>query len=463
MDLHFDTLRQRDILAFLSDDFKIAKISGAKAKLQSIYKLYLRFDILFKGKFIVTDAQYFDGFFYHTMFENSQDRNDFILFLNNVKPLLGSDFFEIKCRDNTLENSFLQIVKSGMFEFATLPKNLLVNKEIQNTIHKIGKMNMANNLVEFEQKVLSDLGYEHKSFVEEFLFNIKNLSELFCNSENRSINSYITSPWETEFYVNYQKVPKYNFFFNKGKEKFFDSIQENADLARYCPDEKEKLLQTLMNSNPTRTDIYNILEPLKQYTEIKDVANALSDEFGAIYSTAAAEQHSCAEVIPNKFTYKSANEIKINNKFQKVVNEETFNLPEIFYYRLANMSWEEFGEIICDPTFYEKRKQFIMCSDLYKTKYLEDYLKCIVKKFYVINTNSTAVNNTLTFLRNLFNELMLEFVYTVNPSSFSLSVGLNNIKVSLMKDLNNRRDSKEFSGLILNTSLINNIGQKTIG
>lgn len=99
---HYDSVKQRAYRDFLLE----TEVLPWHEELRRRFTARLRLDILLGGNVIITDAQFYDGLFFHSLVKTHSAREDFFDFLREAKERLDAPLIEVRRREGRLLQMF---------------------------------------------------------------------------------------------------------------------------------------------------------------------------------------------------------------------------------------------------------------------------------------------------------------------------------------------------------------------
>lgn len=377
----YDSVKQS---AYIDYIFLNKKQMG-KIPAQAIYDDYtarLRLDILLSGHVILTDAMFFDGQYFQTIFLDEEKRKDFSNFLNMQQIGGFPPLIEIRHRGTTVDNTLLNMIykKSNPigFVFSSLSRDYYKNSISSALAITQNQQNEYSSWKEFLSDAISVLDDEPSK--QELRRKIAILEYMV------SIPEYVLRTWDRKY--DFQSVladAKNNGKFSElgSGDPLIDEVIRSIDIqcTKEYPDRSE-----LQKQISTKTDIFK-RPPI---TDDERNLELKWGQFQRIYNRALGIQHGC-------------DTFDIGELFASDENNNSLEIGEISQstlQSLAKESWSDFARKYNELNFmrnkwfedawdYENNKT----SSPYKAqKSLESYVSHILKVYQTRPTFTDFVN-----------------------------------------------------------------------
>jgi hypothetical protein len=317
---HYDSVKQSSYLNFIQKD----GIISYPIILDS-YTARLRLDMLFSGQVVITDAMFFDGIFFQTMFLHDEKRRDFVNFLRLLSIGTLPPLLEIRNREATIDETILKMIyKKGSndaFVFSSIG-NDYTKREVTECIKITQNLDKPySSWEEFLQ--IAKQNANGKVITEE----IDQKIELF--NLMKSVPQNILAKWEGKynFAESLSTAKNQNrFHLSHTGDPVIDSVIKLMEIEIQQKSPNRSKLQTEIS---TKTDIFKRLP--KTLAE-KDL-EFYWGEFLQVYNRTIGKQHFCD-------TY-DIGEIPLSNDVNAMVTE---NLSEATIKALSTESWISFCE-----------------------------------------------------------------------------------------------------------------------
>ena len=165
----YDSVKQGAYLDFITKNEKNVGKLPFQVVLDN-YTARIRLDILLGGNVILTDAMFYDGIYFHTMFMDKEKRDDFINFIQmltigNTPPLI-----EIRQRQPTVQDTLLKMIykkgaKTG-FAFSSISP-AYIKESVSIAIEKT--QNSGREFSNWEDFLLASITYADENIVKDAL------------------------------------------------------------------------------------------------------------------------------------------------------------------------------------------------------------------------------------------------------------------------------------------------------
>lgn len=382
------------------------------------YTATMRLELLLTGKLIFTDAQFFDGLYFHWLSEDSDEFESFKKLLYNYDS--SNESYEpapysisVKCRkDNKDETAIYMYSKQFWFssiEVDELAKEVyeigrdFEEKYYKEFIYPIDEEVRKNKCLPVEEK--QNTLDEYLTKIEEKLHNTASVEEWKRYAERlRKVYDIPIDIWgyyseetrkhESDYLISDVLVQNYPDE-KPCYESMTELIQKNEVLMNDDSRIKihsKRVLSELNNNFGNRSKLVNALDALDKLNEqinssnkdaadivsgnIKDFRQLMNDR----YNKALAIQHGSAFV--DLCDYQKVFTIV---KDRKIINKTVDIDKELFSY-LAEMTWSQFVSILNSNADDELKRTYSQWICAYNEglgveNALKKYLDCINKKF----------------------------------------------------------------------------------
>jgi hypothetical protein len=346
------------------------------------YTARMRLDILLGGSIILTDAMFFDGAYFQTLFLHNEKREDFTNFLRLLSIGGISPLIEIRQRrktvGETLKVMFYKQNKRDGFIFSSLSSDYLKNKAADALSHA---QNNGNEFSTWSSFMDSSIGYAEEEIVRDAL---KQKIETLRYMEE--LPSNIFRIWEGEF--NFQKVledaqEKDRFKITRSGDPVIDSVIASIEqeIKEKFPDRSK-----LQNEIALKTRIF-ARSPTRDAERRLEL---LWGQFLQVYNRTLGMQHYCDSF--------DIGEILVSGeKTGSLIFEE---LSQSTLQALAQESWTDFGKKYNNLSQY--REQWIhevwelenhkKLSNTDARKALDGLIKQILREYQIKPTFHDFVN-----------------------------------------------------------------------
>ena len=374
----YDSVKQRNVYFALKDTSESVPSQALKRE----YLWRLRFDILYRGSVVLTDAQFFDGPFFHL--------------LSDEERLQLQNFMRYRIRD---KYRLIDIRGRGENVDATLSKMLgkpfvfssLLSNEQQNAVYR-AMTNLPSRL-SWDQ-ILKDVhNVTHLPDVDQLQERMSSLKDVVKNSDT-------LAPWGPP-----------DWFIQKWEELVAplhkDIVNRMLDEGGSGQEEPENVLQdpllyflavgrknTFVRTDKSQEPIFpNRSEVDDAYRRVKieqsilpehsRIVDKISERFWQAYNSAIANQHGAGDVDigeSEKEDLLGSNNPDISSKWNK------FNFVD-------DVTWEDFWKILSRSKQWEEWLQYRFSTTEYELpeieKRQERLLDFLYKKFPADKSNAT--------------------------------------------------------------------------
>lgn len=371
----------------------------------------LRLDILLGGHVIITDAMFFDGIYFQTLFLHKELKADFINFLNLSTIGGNPPLIEIRQRKKTIKETLYKMLykkdaKDG-FLFSSISDNY-VKSTVADALVKV--QNSGHELTDWKSVLALAINYMDDSIVKDELNSkieyLQSMTELPSN---------ILKEWEGKFDFNKvleEAIQQRRFRIQRTGDDLIDSVIAEIEKEIIKPNPNRS---GLMKKIANKTEI--LLRPPK--TTAEKTLELIWGQFLQVYNRTIGLQHYCDTF--------DIGEIPLNDNDITMTNSEYLSQSTI--QALAKESWIEFGKKFNNINkFRNKWLEEIWKLDVERNrstkhakKALEKYIKMILQEYRVIPNFASAVN--------LIGGGASTDVDIMKSNSISLSVGLELIKI----------------------------------
>lgn len=377
----YDSVKQAAYLDFVIND----EAHKGKLPYQVIldhYTARLRLDILLGGSIILTDAMFFDGAYFQTLFLHNEKRKDFTNFLRLLSIGGISPLIEVRQRrktvGETLRTMFYRQNKKDGFIFSSLNSDYLKNKaaealsRAQNSGKEFASWSefMDSSIIFAEEEIVSDA--------------LKQKMEILRYMEE--LPSTIFRIWEGEF--NFQKIledaqEKDRFRITRTGDPVIDSVISSIEqeIKEKFPDRSK-----LQNEIALKTRIF-ARQPTRKEEEKLEL---LWGQFLQVYNRTLGTQHYCD-------SFDIGEILMSDKKTGSLIFEE---LSQSTLQALAQESWIEFGKKYNNLS--QNREQWIhevwelenqkKTSNTDARKALDALIKQILREYQIKPTFKDFVN-----------------------------------------------------------------------
>ena len=321
----YDSVKQA---AYLENILKNDKYVG-KLPYQVILDQYtarIRLDMFFGGHVIITDAMFFDGIYFQTLFLHKERREDFINFLQllvvgGVPPLI-----EVRRRGDTVNNTLLEMLfrkdSNSGFIFSSTGKSF-VKDGVTSALIKAQKSQQEFH--DWKYFLASSAEYAENDIIKD---EIKQKIDVLRYMEEVPYN--ILKPWDGEY--NFESVLKNakendRFIMQRTGDDVIDSVIKSIEIEtkKQFPDrsklQKEIALKTEILVRPPQTLAERALEELW-------------GQFLQVYNRTIGIQHYCD-------TFDIGELLVNDDNIDMIISE---NLSQSTLQALAGDSWTDFGK-----------------------------------------------------------------------------------------------------------------------
>lgn len=407
----YDSVKQA---AYLDNILKSEKYVG-KLPYQVIldeYTARIRLDILLGGHVIITDAMFYDGIYFQTLFLHKEKREDFINFLKLLMIGGMPPLIEVRQRGDTSKNTLLKMMfkkgaKSG-FIFSSLAQNY-VKEAVATTIAKIQQTDELE-FHDWTSFLTSAVDYAESEVVKD---EIKQKIEILKYMEE--VPSNILKPWDREY--NFGKVlddaiKQDRFRMQRTGDALIDDViaSMEKELLKPFPDRSK-----LQNEVAAKTEI--LVRPPKTLPE--KVLERLWGQFLQVYNRTIGIQHHCDTF--------DIGEIQIRDEKVDLVMSDS--LSQATLQALARESWTDFGKRFNNISTFRNKWLYEVWELEEKRKHsfkdaqvsLDDLVKQILQE-YKIKPSFQDVVELVGGGASLDVDLM-------NPNGISLGVSTKLLKI----------------------------------
>jgi len=327
---HYDSMKQASVRDYIyqkiSPNSDIRPQQEMQKFLDSAYTARMRLDILLAGDIVITDAQYYDGTFFHIL-----ANSDFLEACSTLKP--EKKVFEIRTRAGGL----LSMVNKR-FTFSALSSDT-VRKEVNQTVDGVLEKNKerSRDFQSAEHAFRTYISALDKSIKSEFQGMAENILSL-----EKDTPTWMFGSWDPKRDIRecrkqaLQDLPfKYPFGEN-----------EEAD-------EVLKMIQQELSKDWNRTQIWESVNKFRNSRSVlqdstkDDPVEQVWAWFMKLYNRAAAYQHECNCLDVGEDIVYSYTDTKADDEYRRRIEKElsgdileglTMSVGEV----VAKETWKEF-------------------------------------------------------------------------------------------------------------------------
>jgi len=394
------------------------------------YSVIMRLEILFGGTIVITDAQYFDGLFFHGLTLDKDNFNQFRQFVTHINEKQMSPLIEVRVRENLLQNLFCK-----KFDFSSI-----LNQELHDAVYhacgvvqKLPNVNEINSIecvFENIEKVM-----ERKDFNKEHLV-VSEYNDFKCHIiDLYNSSKELFKTWKKE---NIRSLPNVFSLHKATLHDMLDNIFKINDKYNKNTDTRDKLYYEIQQDYPNRSkvkkyciefsDLYHM-----NWSELSQ-PNLFRDfyiRFDKVYNMGIAEQHECKRIDISssqlgeiKIKYNRNNETKLINNMQKHLIDS-----------IGGCSWGDFMEIYLSNNFAESRENWLKAlTDLSRNHSKNDLLyanRSFERLCMRIQFEFEKRNKHLLWMDTAFYNQQKRQIY---PSLGNLDFNIDSVDIGLMFD-----------------------------
>ncbi len=261
---HYDSVKQGFIRDRLYDD------NLWKPELLKLYTTRLRLDILLAGNIILTDSQYYDGSFLHTLVSDKKDKEDFFQFLKDSSKD-KTPIIEIRRRPYGL----LSLLKKP-FTFSSVVSGN-DRSEICNAMGKLTPREIESNTI---KKILNAINDKIDNSNTKITFQEISENLIYLDETPRRIFQEWSNQYSLEHLIKSAKrTLDFKVVLTGNKE--IDEVLNNIEIE--------------MNKNyPNRTKIDTWIRSAKNsLPAFSNILDSLYNKVCQVFNLAFAKQHHC--------------------------------------------------------------------------------------------------------------------------------------------------------------------------
>ncbi|GAP17527.1 hypothetical protein [Levilinea saccharolytica] len=289
------------------------------------YTARLRLDILLGGNIILTDAMFFDGSYFQTLFLHNEKREDFMNFIRLLSIGGGAPLIEIRQRKRTVADTLKTMIyrenRPNGFLFSSLSSDYLKTKVAESLS---SAQNSGRDFERWDDFLLNAVNYADEEIVKDA---IKQKIDVLRYMENLPPN--IFRAWEGVF--NFQDVlsdaiNKQRFRIIRTGDPVFDSVISSIEneITKQYPDRSK-----LQNEIAQKTRIF----ARRPTTPAEEKLELLWGQFLQVYNRAIGKQHYCDSFDIGEIAVRG-------DRTGTIIVEE---LSQATLQALAKDSWFDFG------------------------------------------------------------------------------------------------------------------------
>ena len=371
----YDSVKQGAYLDFITKNDKFIGKLPYQVILDN-YTARIRLDILLGGNVILTDAMFYDGIFFHTLFMDKEKREDFLNFtklqtIGNIPPLL-----EIRQRQSTPEDTLFKMIyrknaPSG-FVFSTINQPY-IKESVSLAIRKA--QNSGREFSNWKEFLVASIEYADEDIVRDALNQkiqiLKYLSEIPTN---------ILRVWDGIYNFNevLNNAKRQNRFkIERTGDQLIDNVIKTIEQEIIKPYPDRSYIQ---NEISRKTEIFS--RPPKNLSE--KALEKIWGQFLQVYNRTIGIQHYCDTF--------DIGEIAVDG--EQIDFNSTENISQSTLQAIAGESWIDFGRKFNN-------------LNIYRNKWLNEVWK-------LENSSKSSYKDARVALENFVTQLLRE--YNVKPT-----------------------------------------------
>lgn len=325
----YDSVKQR-VVYF---DFRNAGKIDPSSALKQEYLWRLRYDIVYRGSVVLTDAQFFDGLFFHLL--NGEERSDLQSFM--TKRLRGHyPLIEVRGRGESVDETLLKMF-SKPFTFSSLR----FDQHQRSVYNAMGSLDREeySNWREILKAVSDGIRLDE---LEQTSDNIVLLREII--EQSKSLRPWGPSEWFKEKWS--EGVPPLL------REVMRRIIDEGGSGDEKEADVKNQpfmqflvvVRDNLKRDFPSRSEVDEVYRAAHKISnellpEQRAVLDTVSEQFWHLYNSAIAFQHGAGDIDVGE------------SEDDDVLNKKTPTISSQWdRFGLDNIPWKDFWEIMIEST-----------------------------------------------------------------------------------------------------------------